>query len=203
VPEVIRVDDTPSVTAEHPSDPIPLPEVPRNERRGIPLLPVAILVLVAIGVVLGGILFASHTLPTDTGSQVVTPAPTVTPVSPPASVPHEGMRVNVIYPYAYFGTIGNPERLHHVSGTGNQTFPVLMTFDIIQATIQKQDNSIEALTIEIYTNSTLVSTKTVTSPMGEATILIDMKTGRSPGMTVDTPSADNRTLLGNGSLIYY
>ncbi len=78
-----------------------------------------------------------------------------------------------------------------------------MVNSIIQATIRKQDNYGEALTVEIYSNNTLLSRKTVTAPMGEINLLIDTKTASPPGIEPGTRSAGNMTRPGNGSLIYY
>ncbi|MDD4138104.1 MAG: hypothetical protein PHT99_09480, partial [Methanoregula sp.] len=99
-------------------------------------------------------------------------------------------------------TVGNPGFLHPVSGSGNRTFAILMTSDIVQATIQKQDYSGDVMTVGIYNNSTLLAEKTVTAPMGEINLLIDTKTSSPPGMTPDTVPAGNRTRIGNGTLVY-
>jgi hypothetical protein len=175
-------------------------------RAGRPVIIAGALVLVALLVICGGILFILHYPPGHAGDNevvIITPVITVIQTTAPASVtvPQTGVRVNVIYPGTFTGTVGNPGFLHQVSGTGNRTFSILMTDSIIQATIQKQENSGEALTVEIYNNSTLLSRNTVTAPMGEISMLIDTKTARPPGMT--TPPASNRILLGNGTLIYY
>jgi hypothetical protein len=155
----------------------------------------------------GGIIFLSYS-PFHTGDNqivITTPAITVTPApSPiPLTVPQTGVRVNVIYPGTFAGTVGNPGFLHEVTGTGNRTFPVLMITSIIQATIQKQDNYGDPLTVEIYNNSTLLSRQTVTAPMGGINLLIDTKTASAPGMKPSIAPATNRTLPGNGSLVYY
>ncbi|MDD1694619.1 MAG: hypothetical protein LUQ71_07830 [Methanoregula sp.] len=165
------------------------------------------LILVALLVVVGGIIILSL-YPMSYGDSgqvtVITPAITVTQI--PTHVPEvtqAGVRVNVIYTGIFTGTVGNPGFLHQVSGTGNQTFPVLMNTDIIQATIQKQDYLGDALTVEIYDNSTLLSKKTVTAPMGEVNLLIDVKTGMSPGLTTDKTPGSSQALQGNATLIYF
>ncbi len=173
-----------------------------------PIIIAGALVFAALLLLLaGGILFLSYS-PFHTGDNqiaITTPAITVVPAPSPApsTIPQTGVRVNVIYPGTFAGTVGNPGFLHEVSGTGNRTFPVLMITNIIQATIQKQDNYGDPLTVEIYNNSTLLSRQTVTAPMGGINLLIDIKTASAPGMKPGKAQATNRTLPGNGSLVYY
>jgi hypothetical protein len=178
----------------------------KDSRAGRPAIIAGVVLMIAMLALFGGVAFISLFLQGQAGSNpgvIISTAITVpqTPSPVPVTVPQTGVRVNVIYPGTFTGTVGNPGLLRQVSGNGNQTFPILMTDSIIQATIQKHDNSGEALTVEIYNNSTLLSHRTVTSPTGEVNLLIDTKTARPPGMT--TSPAGNRTLPGNGTLIYY
>jgi hypothetical protein len=165
-----------------------------------------VLIIIALLVVFGGIFLISQ-FPQDPagGSPVTVITPTVTQTLPPAPLAEQpnGVRVNVIYPGTFTGTVGNPGFLQKVSGTGNHTFLVLMTNNIVQAIIQKQDNSGDALTVGIYDNSTLLLQKTVTAPMGEVNLLIDVKTASPPGMVADITPVSDKPLLGNGTLIYY
>jgi hypothetical protein len=55
----------------------------------------------------------------------------------------------------------------------------------VQVSVQKNDNSGALLAVGIYRNGTLISTKSVTSPMGTVDLLIDPQTGRAPGLTAD------------------
>ena len=130
----------------------------------------------------------------------ITAVPTIDPASAAAST--AGIQVRVDYPGQFSGTAGNPGYLQSVSGTGPRTFPIRMLTNNVQATIQKQDNSGDALTVGIYTNNTLIAQKTVTAPMGEITMLIDVTTELPPGLAGTTPQGSGG-LLGNGSLIYY
>jgi len=170
------------------------------------ILIAGVLVIVALLVVFGGIyLISQYPLGPAGGSQVTVITPTVTQTQPPAPLAEQpkGVRVNVIYPGTFTGIVGNPGSLQKVSGTGNHTFPVLMTDTIVQATIQKQDNSGDTLTVGIYDNSTLLLQKGVTAPMGEVNLLIDVKTASAPGMVAAITPTSDKPLLGNGTLIYY
>jgi len=156
----------------------------------------ATLAVLGILILVAGVFFFSHILPDTQGGSsgaVITPVITVPPTVAPAlkNIPSEGVRVRVVSPGTYIGTIGNPGFLHQVSGSGDQWYTVLKNDDLVSATIQKQDNSGSALTVEIYNNSTLLTSRTVTAPMGEIALLIDPKTANPPGITpVTTPLAN-------------
>jgi hypothetical protein len=183
------------------------PDAPRSHGDG-PGVPAILLVIIAVILLLGGIVFAVNYLTGSpyTGTVVTTTPSVMTPqetVSGPAGEKLAGVHVNIAYIGVFTGTVGSPGYMRQVSGTGNQTFSVLMTTSIVQATIQKQDNSGQAMTVEIFDNSTLLARQTITAPMGEISLLIDTKTTRPPGMTIAASPENTRALLGNGSLVYY
>jgi hypothetical protein len=143
--------------------------------------------------------------PGNTGPSVEIP-PAITHVQPLPEVtgtPESGVWIEVTYTGPFSGTIGNPGFLRQVSGTGNTTSPVIMTDNVVQAVIHKQDYSAEPLAVRIFNNSRLLSEKQVTAPMGEVNLLIDTTTASIPGGESLTDDTGNRSLLGNGSLIYY
>lgn len=53
----------------------------------------------------------------------------------------------------------------------------------MQVSVQKQDNSGAVLAVGIYRNGTLISTRSVTSPMGTVDLLIDPLTALAPGLS--------------------
>lgn len=173
-----------------------------------PVAVIAAIIVVALITVLGVAFLATiYFQDSPYGNTIVTIVPSNPVTQEPGAVPADtqptGVRVRVNYPHQFTGTIGNPEFSRQVSGTGTQVFPVLMTKNIVQATIQKQDYSGDMLTVEIYNNSTLLASRSVTAPMGEVSLLIDTTTAAAPGMNTETTLADGKPLLGNGSLIYY
>ena len=179
-----------------------------KEREGFPVAITAAVLLIAAIVLVGGIALAVYYLQGSAyGNTVVTTthSAVVTQIPSPAPVPEQpvGVRVDVKYPGAFTGIIGSPGLLRQVSGTGNQTFAVIMTTSIVQATIRKQDNSGDTLTVEIYNNSSMIARQTITAPGGEINLLIDTQTTQPPGMTASTPPAGTNTLPGNGSLVYF
>jgi hypothetical protein len=83
----------------------------------------------------------------------------------------------------YFGNAGNPELMQKVSGTGDNFYKVLMSDHLVQVSVQKQDNSGALLAVAVYRDGTLISTRSVTAPMGTVDLLIDPLTARAPGLT--------------------
>jgi hypothetical protein len=120
------------------------------------------------------------TVPSAT-TRITTPVPSL-PVSP---VPQTGVWVRVNSTAYYFGTAGNPELMQPVSGTGDNFYKVLRSDRPVQVSVQKQDNSGAMLAVAIYRNGTLISTRSVTSPMGAVDLLIDPITARPPGLTAN------------------
>lgn len=167
-----------------------------------------VITVIAIIVILAVAAFAANTLFSSPYSNTVitiTPSAGSNPVPEqvPADRQPQGVYVRVLYPNDYVGSVGNPGLLRQVSGRGNQTFSILMTKSVVQATIRKLDNSPEPMTVEIYNNTTLLTGRTVTAPHGEVSLLIDATTAVAPGMVTEPTPAGGQHLLGNGSLIYY
>ena len=176
--------------------------VRRSSLIGALLAVIAVIIILAIAAVTLNSLYGSpysNTVITITPSAGSIP----TPNQVPANLKPAGVFVRVIYPGDFIGSIGNPGLLRQISGRGNQTFTILMTKSIVQATIRKQDQSPDTLTVEIYDNSTLLASRSVNAPLGEVSLLIDVTTAAAPGMSARQTPESERPLLGNGSLIYY
>ena len=194
-----------------PELPARQPDSTKSARPPVPertVIATIAIVIIAMLVLFGGIVFLPHYVQDQKGNIPAAIVPTTvtitqTPVPVPPVTAPTGVRFEVIYPGMFTGSIGNPGFLHQVSGTGNHTYAVLMMTDIVQATIRKQDNSGDRLTVGIYNNGTLLAQRTVTAPMGEINLLIDTRTSNPPGMTPDSLPADSTTRPGNGTLVYY
>lgn len=98
-------------------------------------------------------------------------------------VPQTDVWVRVNSTAYYFGSAGNPEQMQPVSGTGDNFYKVLRSDRPVQVSVQKQDNSGAVLAVGIYRNGTLISTRSVTSPMGTVDLLIDPLTALAPGLS--------------------
>ncbi len=109
------------------------------------------------------------------------PIPSDTPVFPGPFL-QDGVWIELNSTSNYIGRIGNPGDLQEISGTGDNFYRVLKSNYPVQVSVQKRDNSGAVLSAAVYRNGTLLSTKSVTKPMGSVEILIDPVTARAPGL---------------------
>jgi hypothetical protein len=116
-------------------------------------------------------------------TEITTPA--AVPSLPSSPVPQEGVWVRVNSTAYYSGKLGTLDRMQTVSGTGDTIYKVMRDDRVVQVSVQKQDNSGAMLAVGIYRNGILISTRSVTSPMGAVDLLIDPVTGRPPGLTAN------------------
>jgi hypothetical protein len=114
-------------------------------------------------------------------TRITTPVPSL----PASAVPQTGVWVRVNSTSAYFGTLGNTGILRQVSGTGDNFYKVLRNDRPVQVSVQKKDNSGALLAVAIYRDGTLISTRSVTSPMGTVDMLIDPVTALAPGLSAN------------------
>ena len=170
--------------------PGPLPQLPVGVT-GRGKFPRGQTVIISIGVVIGIILviavlglFFLHTPPTETYLPVPPVAPVITvnetPTIRPVAIPGTGVWVRVVYSRYYYGQIGNPAGLQEVGGTGDQFYFIRNSGNLVQADIQKRDNSGDTLTVSVYNNGTRVFNTSLRSPMGTISVLIDPATGNPP-----------------------
>jgi hypothetical protein len=90
-----------------------------------------------------------------------------------------------------------------VTGSGDQVYKIYESEGIVQAQIQKTDNTGDTLTVEIYRDGKVIGNRSVSIPMGSIELLIDAKTGNPPAMTpVVTPSV-NETGSNVGRIMYF
>jgi hypothetical protein len=156
-----------------------------NVPRRRPVLLVAIVVIVGIVLAIAGLGFLYlHNLPDTTNTQVppitLVATPNITTTVTPSPIPNVGVWVHVVYPQYYYGRVGNPGEVQDIGGTGDQFYFIRNSGSLVQADIQKRDNSGDVLSVEVYDNGTRVFNNSVRSPMGAIHILIDPETGKPP-----------------------
>ncbi len=160
----------------------PVPIIPKSTYRTIQNAAIIIVILVVVGVVAIGsfnLLNSGQTPP-----PVVVPIVTVqpTPTSVPTLVPADGVWVRIEYPGTFIGEVGNPEIMHPAYGSGVRIYKILWSDRPVHAFAQKQENTGDTLTIEIYNNGNLIKSSSTRAPKGSVDILIDPTTGQAPGV---------------------
>ena len=141
--------------------------------------------------VLGGMILNDHPLP-HKGEQPLVPVVTTIPPPPtiptPAlvTIPGNGVWVRVEYNGSFIGYVGNPGSLQQIGGSGERLYYILKSDGLVEASLVKQDNSGNTLTVVVYRNGEIVLHRTTRVPKGEVQVLIDPRTGKPPGMTTTT-----------------
>jgi hypothetical protein len=116
----------------------------------------------------------------------VTPAPEATPettaaetVAPASSVPQSGVWIVIEYPGNYTASFGTAGRMRELSGSGNQLYQVPAKNEIVDASVQKGDNSGTVLTVSVYNDGKLVKSGTTTSPHATVEVHADLRVASS------------------------
>ena len=99
----------------------------------------------------------------------VPPGPTINKV-PEMIIPPSGIWVRVQYQGNFTGTVGIQGGLRDIAGTGDRFYQIPETGGIIDAEIQKLDNSGRELVIIIYNNGTAVKRGSTTVPAGTVSL---------------------------------
>jgi len=192
-----------SGTTETASSPVPPageqkagrrePGSPERTGAGSPRIVTVLLILIAVLVLagIGIIVFSYSGNPGADQGSVAIPAVTQKPATTPAvlTIPAIGAGFRVTYDGDFAGNVGNPAQMKPVTGTGDIFYPVQEYNGIVQASIQKRDNSGRTLTIEVYNNANMIYTRNVSTPGGSLDILLDTRTGTIAGMTPVKPVA--------------
>jgi hypothetical protein len=151
------------------------------------MLAVSILAIIILAVV-GGMILNDHPL-LQKGEPPLVPVVTTTPPLPtiptpaPVTIPGNGVWVRVEYNGSFIGYFGNPGSLQQIGGSGERLYYIQKSDGLVEASLVKQDNSGNTLTIEVYRNGEIVLHRTTRAPKGEVQFLIDPRTGNPPGVT--------------------
>jgi hypothetical protein len=123
-------------------------------------------------------------VPAQTPSLTLTPSPS--PVSTPSvtiaptiavqnGIPQSGIWAQISYPGNFTGSVGTPGRMIDVSGSGDRLYRIPAQNEIVEATIQKLDDSGNVLTVTFYNNGVAAQTGKISSPHGTLDIHADMR----------------------------
>jgi hypothetical protein len=197
-----------------------------SQRQPLILVTTIILIILGIGI---GVVFYSHDYPSSSVESVPFPTPTlqlttlqqtlvqettlqqttlpqttvqITEAPTPVVIPPDGIWVRVVYSGNYNGRVGNPGSLQGVKGSGDQIYKI-KSDGLVQLQINKNDNSGNPLTVEIYRNGELMTHQVRSAPMGSIELLIDAKTGNPPGVSTVLTNETNQTGSSGEQVMYF
>lgn len=133
--------------------------------------------------------------PTVPPSPVAIPLPNVTPALTAGTVPPDGLWLRVSCNSTFIGYYGRPGALLNVGGRGEKHYPLPDDIRLVEASFQKQDYSGSTLTVELYRDGTVITSRSVRSPMGSISFIVDAETGGFPG-GIPTPTSPNVLVSG-------
>lgn len=106
------------------------------------------------------------------------PAPEVSATMtaiPGILIPETGVWVRIEYPGNYTASFGTAGRMREVTGSGNQIYQVPAKNEIVDASVQKLDNSGNVLTVSFYNDGQLAKSGTTTNPHGTVDLHADLR----------------------------
>ncbi len=116
-----------------------------------------------------------------------TPVPVMTPTAAPqALVPQSGVWVRINYPGSYAASYGTSGRLRDITGSGDKFYQIPAKNEIVEASVQKLDESGTVLTVTFYNDGQAVASRSISNPHGTLDLHADLRTAAAPAVT--TPS---------------
>jgi hypothetical protein len=115
---------------------------------------------------------------TQTPVAALTTAPAVTTAPTMAvqnGIPQSGIWVSVSYAGNFTGSVGTPGRMKDITGNGDRLYQIPAQNEIVEATIQKLDDSGNTLTVTFYNNGVAANTGSTSSPQGSLDIHADLR----------------------------
>jgi hypothetical protein len=197
--------------APHIPEPQPPSLIPGDRRPSF--ITIIAIILIFLGIVSAAIVFSQNTepsgiqpapVPTPGGNQMPLPGPSIQQPLVPAQVviPQTGVWVRVLYPRNYSGWVGIPGNLKEVSGTGDRFYKIFDGDGITQVKINKEDNSGDTLTVEVYREGTIIYSRMILNPMGSIEFMIDTRTALPPGITPVATQLNNQS-GSSGKIMYF
>jgi len=131
---------------------------------------------------------------TPSPSPVSTPPVTAAPTTAVQNgIPQSGIWVQVSYAGNFTGSVGTPGRMNDIAGNGDRLFRVPAQNEIVEATVQKADDSGNVLTVTVYNNGAAAQTGTISSPHGTLDIHADLRSTVPVTTATVTTKATNTT----------
>ncbi|MDD1694615.1 MAG: hypothetical protein LUQ71_07810 [Methanoregula sp.] len=104
--------------------------------------------------------------------------PEITTVETPAQqtiIPQAGVWIRIEYAGNFTASFGTSGRLREITGSGDQLYQIPAKDEIVEATVEKLDDSGSLLTVSIYNDGQIVKSSTTQNPHGTVEIHTDLR----------------------------
>jgi cell division septation protein DedD len=103
--------------------------------------------------------------------------------APQSLIPGNGVWVQIDYAGNFTASFGTAGRMRDVTGSGSQFYQVPAKDEIVDATVQKLDDSGNVLTVSFYNDGQLAKSSTTSHPHGTIDIHVDLRTAAAARQT--------------------
>ena len=107
-------------------------------------------------------------------------------------IPQAGVWVRIMYAGNFSGSVGASGRMTAVTGSGDQLYQIPVQNEIVEAAVQKLDESGNPLTVVFYNNGVVVKSGITSSPDGSLDLHADLRSAE-PVTTTGNTTAGNTT----------
>jgi hypothetical protein len=119
--------------------------------------------------------------------QVTTPEVKAEETTTPQSlVPQNGVWVKISYDGNYTASFGASGRMRDISGSEEEIYQVPAANEIVEATVEKLDDSGNMLTVSFYNNGRIVKSDSTRNPHGTVDLHADLRTSTSGAANLTT-----------------
>jgi hypothetical protein len=131
---------------------------------------------------------------TPSPSPVSTPSVTIAPATAVQNgIPPSGIWAQISYAGNFTGSVGTPGRMVDISGSGEGLYRIPAQNEIVEATVQKLDDSGNVLTVTFYNDGVAAQTGKISSPHGTLDIHADLRSTAPATTATITPMVTNTT----------
>ncbi|MGA2917416.1 hypothetical protein [Methanoregula sp.] len=118
--------------------------------------------------------------PVPAQTTTLSPTPTTSVTAIPTTevqsgIPQSGVWVQITYAGNFTGAVGASGRMTDITGSGNQLYQIPAKNEILEATIQKLDDSGNPLTVTFYNMGVAANTGTISTPHGTLDLHADLR----------------------------
>ena len=104
--------------------------------------------------------------------------------APATLIPQNGVWVRIEFTGNFTASFGTSGRMREITGSGNQFYQIPAQNEIVEASVQKGDNSGSVLTVSFYNDGQLAERGSTSNPHGTVELHADLRS--VPSTTANT-----------------